>query len=910
MKKLISLILCLNLLVCTFSHILPIAAVDTAKESLELDIFKKGNITNKSGVLNIVNDKKGIVVHSDIHTSTLSFSCEYNFPDLSSYTELAITLLVDADEASCPASISLAREGSVYKTNVTLKDGEQTVYIKLPDGEKKSFESLKFSFTDPDSVPNAITLISCKADRDFSYSYAERFGADIILSDFKTEKTPEAIFVFPENNTCTVTFSYLKPYTSDDTLTVTLDISDAISGNVYATANYENGESSSTSHQSIYGDGVYAFSLRGGFKSITFSFGELRTKGSSFALNSSAIKKLFSNEKSIGSISSCGISQGKLTLKGGLYASEAVKYYGAILYLYAIPTDELNGYYLKKYSPIAKAEFSTQFTLSATVDETYSLYHYVAALAFKGELIPIDDPRAPSTQSTTLPATSSINALCNAGDADVFASGISSAIIDITLSELFETEDTYSAVSYKFKNNYYFDPHILGDIDKKIAFYSACSVKPYIRISFDSITFTDKKDSLDQKMLEKSAAALSFLAAKYPTAQGFILSDLFDNTTNSAFAKNTNMQGVVIGALGDCIKSKNPSSLLFITMDTSTETSPYLHLFDLVSCTSHYGTSSFGIILEGNKYGTDIALLLSKLSSIAPSLSSASDGLGIIWNAPSETDNNTVCDLYRKMCVESASRSLRLCALSLKEFNEDAKHSLIEELKVALDAENFIPTSVSTFNAATEADTYTGKYSLWDFTSSYHTAGWVSGGDLSAPETAKDEEKRFLSSHLTEQSEGAGVLVGRLKTPADMSGLCAAVTLCVSSTSTENANIAIIFGSGEERAQYEASIPCNKTTTLYCDLEEYTGAGKIDFTAVILRSDSSEEIRISGIDLCSQTANDASLDERFANKETDPGNPLLYASVILTAAITVALFSVLLRKQKEKESKGEQNGEK
>jgi len=910
MKKLLCFLLCLSLLIPAFSHILPEKVLAAEEESLTLDIFKRGNITDKVGVLNIVNDKKALVIHSDVHTSALSFSCEYKFPDLSSYTELAITLLVDGEEALSPVSISLSREGSIYKNSLSLTNGEQTVYIKLPQGEKKPFESLIFSFADHNSIPNAVSLISCKADRDFSYSYIDRFGADIITADCQVERSPEDIIVSPEKNSCNVTFNYTKAYTSDDTLTVTLDIANALSGNVYATANYENAESSATPPQSIYGDGSYAFSLRGGFESITFSFGELRMKGTSFVLNASSVKKLYSNAKAIGSISSCGISQGKLTLKGSLSSSEAVKYYGAKLYLYAIPTNELDGYYLKKYSPIAKAEFSTQFTLSAAVDESYSLFQYVAALSYKGELIPIDDPLAPSTQSPPIPVTSSISALCHTGDADVFASGISSALVDIKLTELFEAEDKYSAVSYKFKENYYFNSDLIKDIDKKISFYSACLLKPYMRISFEGISFTDKKDSLNQKELEKTAGALTFLAAKYPTLQGFILTDLFNPDANSTFAKNIRTQALVTGVLGECIKSQNSGSMLFITMDTDSEQNPYLHLFDLVSYTTHYETSSFGVVLESREYGTETTLLLSKLGAIAPMLSASSDGLGIVWNASAKTETNSLCDIYKKMCIEGASRSLRICALSLKDFSESSKHLIIESLKEVLDKENVIPTSISSFSPITQSEIYRGKYSLWDFTSSYHTAGWVSGGALSAPETAKDELGRFLSSRILGQSEGAGVLVGRLETPADMTGLCAAVSLNISSDTLEEATIEIIFGSGEERAQYKSTVPCNQSTTLYCDLSEYSGSSKIDFAAVILRSDSTDEIRISNIELYSKTESSTALTERFAKEESEQANPLLYASVILTAAITVALFSVLMRKQKEKKSGGEQNGEK
>jgi len=211
------------------------------------------------------------------------------------------------------------------------------------------------------------------------------------------------------------------------------------------------------------------------------------------------------------------------------------------------------------------------------------------------------------------------------------------------------------------------------------------------------------------------------------------------------------------------------------------------------------------------------------------------------------------------------------------------------------------------YEASLEQTSFKSTYGLWDFTDSYDTANWVSGGSFSAPFTAKGEAGgRVLMAQNTGASDGSGILICRAEPSLDLSGLSARFTLSVSSETAKSADVSIIFGSGDSRAEFTASVLCNAETALVCDMSEFAGAGKIDYASVIIRGGVDADVRVSKVEMCSDTLDSEALEARFYKESADIHRPILYAALVFIAAGTVAVFSALAKKRR-RVRKGERN---
>ncbi len=888
-------------LIMTFLSVLswfPCLTVSAEDDFIALDIFKKSNITKSQGVLNASDVDSRLAITTDLYTKSLSFTFSFEAIDLSGFTEIAFTAHVSGDEKSYPVDLVLSAGRLSSRHTCILSEGSETVYVKLPGNISGSFDSISLSFTDKNSIPGGITLTDCFADKSFSYAYISKFSVTDFSSEYPLEKSEDHLILTPSEGLCNLIpeFDSIPQKGTDILLWVSL--SGITSGSVYSEALYSEKGTVQSPAQSISADGIFAFSLSGGFESVTLRFRDLKVKGSSFTVLDFGIEQMGKSTDELGTITSCRLNGSSISVSGSLSSQASVKYYGTKLLLYAIPAADAPGFDLSDYSPIAQTGFSTKFTLSASFNANHSEYLYLVAFDTDKGSVAVGPLCAPHTGSSASPAASDICAVHSTDDAQVFSTGVSSVIIDVDSASLFEKDDIYSAVSYKYGENVYFNRDAVSQLDSRVRFYTSAGISPYIRIIFDDSIIDEKTARLDKESLTLLCAVASFLAERFPLCKGFIMGSAINSGALSRGSDGMQNAAVLASVFSECVKSKNNSALVMIPIEENAKTEPYLSLTQLYYYLSLYKANPITVLLETSAYSSRTELTLSKIASVPAIFSTAGDGNALIWNVPSDKSPDEICTTYRTICLNSASGSLRLGALSVTDVPEKDKELLYTTLQTMLDSENVIPTSITLYSAKDKANEKGGKYSLWDFSNSYSTESFVCGGALTVPESRKSSfgEGRVLASTL--KGSDMGVLVAPLDMPIDMSGTIAKLSFCISGSVSADCRIKIVFASGGQRAVFQRNVVTDTPITLFCDLSEFSGSSKVDFVSLIVSGTEGDTVELSKVELLSESLTDKELSQRFDMTEKDQGNPLFYAAILITAAITVAVFSFLLKRQK------------
>ena len=169
------------------------------------------------------------------------------------------------------------------------------------------------------------------------------------------------------------------------------------------------------------------------------------------------------------------------------------------------------------------------------------------------------------------------------------------------------------------------------------------------------------------------------------------------------------------------------------------------------------------------------------------------------------------------------------------------------------------------------------------------------------PDSIKNSEGIRVLNANSDESGNAGILIGKTDSSIDMTGMYARITLSVLSKDTSAADVSVILGSTEARAEFFTSVDCNTSVSILCDMTEYTGAGKIDYASVIVRGVPDACAQIQKIELCSDSLTEEQLVQKYESVEEAGHSPLIYALIAIAGAVTVIVFILLMKKQHPKD---------
>ncbi|MBE6587401.1 MAG: hypothetical protein E7647_03185 [Ruminococcaceae bacterium] len=902
MKRIIaSLLIAVLLAALLFSLTFSVSASGPATESVSLDIFNKEYWSGGDGVADISVKKASgnplLTVSAKADAALVSFSCGFDPMDLSKYTELAVNLAVRGEGENYDITVTLFAGDTSSSFTETVTSEDAVLYVPLEESVSLSLSGISVSARS-DSLPiSYINLISVKADNTYTYSYIKTFSSTDVYSEGSLKRSPDSVTVTPKGGEADLYFDFIDTATDTQSLLVWFTLADAYTGSVCCETLDKDGNLYTSPQQIISRKGTYTFSLTGGFRELALRFSSLSESTSGVTVTAAGIYTVGSIERSFGTVTSCRYDGKRISVSGSLSSDATSGYYGSRILLYAIPASEAGSCDLEEYEPVASSGFSTKFRINCELDRSYTEYFYKTVLDTKDGLLPIGSICAPSGGMTSPSTTNAVSALYGADAADVFETNVSSVIMDISAGKLLESDDIYSAQIYNYqKKTYYFDKDYLSDLDDRMRFYTAAGVNVYLRFYSDRDGYAFDYSADNSESLSLMCAVSGFISERYPQVNGYIVGVAANDHITSLTAEYAEARARLVAVFSESIRSKNPAAQIILPYSESAPADPFLSCSLISHYLSKYKAGATVCMYEAAKNAQDSYAVASQLASVCAQMGAQSGGGAVLWNVPSTLSAKEITDSYRNLCINSAAQGLSFAALSVTRTDKDS--SLYDQLKVMLDMENLISASISQIAPMESEPAFSGSFALWDFTSSYDTASWVSGGSFSPPITAKgDGGNRVMMAKSSGLAEGAGILICRTEASLNMSDVCARVSFSVASETAKAADVTVIFGSGESRAEFSATVECNKPTSVICDMKEFPGGANVDYAALIIRGDAECTASLSKIEICSPRLDSSELEARYAPDIPEEHNPLLYAIIIFVAAGTVMVFSVLWKNQ-------------
>lgn len=879
-----------------------VMAAKKGNTEISLDILDKKLWTGGEGVSTVANrtasGKRVLLVSAGADAKELLFSCDEVDTDITDATELVAEISVRAGggDGEYPLSVSVMGDGASYTYETGVSAGENVLYIPLSEFDSQRISGISFSLDTSESPVNYVMISALSADDHFTYTYKDIFSSPVVDSSAPFERAEDSMTLFFENGGCDAILYFGETYTRSDNVCVWLTFDTKFDSTLTARAAYSDGSEKASSVQTVTGGDTYSFVIQGGFEKLTFDFSDVKGDNAFVKLIGAGIDLLDSVTHTAGTVSTCRYDGKKIVVEGSLSTDASVDYYGSKLLLYAIPAVKAADYNVSDYKPCAQTGFSTKFSISCTFDVTYAQYFYAVYLDTDGGLVLVDDVCCVNSVSAVSPVQNIVYSLYGADATDAFEVNAGSVIVDVSVKELFQTEDVYSAVSYIYKKNYYFNSRLIERMDAEMDFYRSAGISVYLRICSGEETELDIS-SVSGESFAKLCATVGFLAERYSDTCGFIMGEGLNCYGEISSAEEWDLLSRFISVFFETVKSKLPAASVILPFSSDGDVNAQKSATVLYYYLGKYNGGSTVSLFETYTGTAGVLESAVRLAAMSSAYMGSSDGAAVLWTPPEGIDTvKTVAD-YRTLCSESLSFGMRFAALNVNAAPDIEK--LYYALGIAANDGKLAQTHTYSFDASLENKIFKGAYSLWDFTSSYDTAGWVSGGSFEAPVTVKGVDKtRVLMAQTQSGSDAAGVLIGKLPYSVDMSKLYARVTLNVLSDKADEAVVTVVFGSGEARAEYTVTVPCNSRQEILCDMYDFSEAAFVDYSAITVRGAKNASVQLSKIELCSTTKDEAALEERVMREETAAGNPVLYAVIIGGAAVTVAIFAVLVRKKR------------
>ena len=268
---------------------------------------------------------------------------------------------------------------------------------------------------------------------------------------------------------------------------------------------------------------------------------------------------------------------------------------------------------------------------------------------------------------------------------------------------------------------------------------------------------------------------------------------------------------------------------------------------------------------------------------------------------------------YEQRCAEAQRAGARVLFLSVGGITDT--DALYSGLKYVLNDERST-RRLEEYEAAplTEAESFAGRLVWNDFSRSYSTLGWIAGSGCTRLSTQSDDRVsgvrtlRAVFSAEDELSPVRGNILCVNGRTDDMRAAPAVVYSLRLNAAAEFADVAeltFIFGSGDTRAEYTATVPIGERLELLCDLTPFSGAGTVDFTAVAVRAAAAVSLDIYSITCCSREADDRTLADTYARRaagaaaEDGMAWTRPQAALLLGGALGSAVAAALLSKRKE-----------
>ncbi len=857
----------------------------------------------------VANRNALYVFARDKGDTTLSISAPFDEPlNLSALRELAFSMHISGS-GTCDFTVTFLCKGTYYNASSKVTaGGESTVYLPIPEGAKGPVDALAITLSRGDEPIKSFTLLSVTGDERFSYAHADRFMSTGFEPTAGTmQEQEDCVFITPQNGSASFYPKYITgSRNKEGSAAVYLRIrSTQASGTISV-----QGVTGATPLTILSGEHTYGFQINGSYSDMEYVFSGISAAQEAPLVITGAAIYLFSDSltEGIGNITSCRSDGKTVTVKGTLSPDTVVEHINSELALYAIPIWADEAEILQK-EPAAKMSISTRFELSTVPDGVDALYKYKVMIVTENDKIPIAHSAFISSGGTVPALDSSVTGIHGTDTVDVFESNVSNVVVDVYVNRLLETTDVYAALLYAAGNtHYYFNRSYLEELDAQIQFCKSSGTKVYIRLLHTESNKSAYTDA-GQESVTQLYALTAFLAQRYQGITGFVLG----SHANLDYYKNIESYASFAAMFSAVVKKYCPGAAAVIPVcDAYTDSNleegisaadPVMFLCQLSVSLNRKKSDSIMILYESSTLPQRAVSESAYLSSLVTVCGHPCDGSMLFWQPNAGTDTD-ISALYQSLCMDAAQAGLRSVILSVS--NLDTSNALFNGIKDTV----FKNTSAGLHRRIAErdsGDTYLGTYPLWDFTASYDTGKWLSGGGFSSAisANAQNGSGRVLQSRLESTGNRAGILLCWLDQPLDLTDSSVKLSFGLYDIPEEGADISVIFGSGDSRAEFSLTAEQNAALTATCNLKDFSDAAKVEYIAIILRSDSNPLLEVSKIELCSneKTFEQLQLLAKGAEKEEKQPHPAFYFIIVIMTAATVIIFSMLERKNNRSKSK-------
>lgn len=646
-------------------------------------------------------------------------------------------------------------------------------------------------------------------------------------------------------------------------------------------------------------------------------------------------------------LSECSFDEGMKTLRvsGTLPAGITAEYIDAELALFEYPMWENEALIFAQGEPVMTLPMSTRFTFTMDLsgrEHTASASRYQLAILTQAGRIPLSAPVYPEHYAVTAKRTQSVIGLYGADSAAVFDSNASSVILDVYADRLMggAAGNTGGRLTVRGGQHYYLENAYIRELDAEINFCISAGTEVYLRLvcaedlSAKGYTRTwagakfyafDVHNAAGASML---SAVTDFLAARYSDVCGFVVGARLDAADyNGASMADMDSYAALCAdtmrLIYNCAVTHIPDVCVVAPIGHNEEESradgAYADPVLLSSMISRY------IYRDGEMpwvllYISDLAAeALGHTQNILTQMKTVGCALPrdtmLLWQPPANYSAEIISAEYEERAYAASRAGVRVLFLSASSLAAQDQRNVAAALKYTLDTTEYRrPLSEYEAEVLAERPLYSGWYALGDFSRSYSTLGWIAGSGCSRLLSRSSESITGRSLHAAfEPADGS------LFTPVSGNILCVSgvtdnltyapyVIYSLQATtqleSAETAELVFIFGSGDVRAEYTVTVPTGVPVEILCDLSQFSGADRVDFSAISVQCDSAVALDIRQIRCCSNEYDGNALAQLYryrsvsASRSEDSSSVSFTAAqktfvgmLILSSVVVVALFS-------------------
>lgn len=700
----------------------------------------------------------------------------------------------------------------------------------------------------------------------------------------------------------------------------------------------------------------------------------------------------------VGSVSKITLSSDKkeVVFSGSMMRDAAVEY-GASrsgdgrIRFFALSADDMDDISRAEELGIIKLTTVFEYTAAAPESVTGDVLYFAAVTDKSGNLCLLSSPRRADFSAPADSQTQTSLGLVSHAPVGAFEANASRVIVDFPVTE-YLTDDakakgaqcvyTYtSETGEKMTERVYVSSSALASLDSDIAFYTSVGIKVYIRL----LSASPENSPLGGMILPSGAreesrytSVVSFLAERYPSAAGFILGRAVNDVggedvtthldsviralalTASASRtvtvlpmKDTGDDGLYSVLAASVILERRleetgaiPWAMLYTVKYFDDDTSLLTRTEESLAELELSSPAAKMYLLE-----PDYQYLREKLSERIAELnverSQSDDPLSVSFPDIAEY----TAELYGDFLGREKSGACVF--LSLEKTGMRTNHTLYSLLK-KLSGSSGRVSDASAGEVYANDTTYTGRYTLFDFSDMYYTDGWITGGgdDVCMSDTAQlganagDAPVRVLRAQFSlggnssSYAGAAGIALHSFDGRIDLSAadeLVFTLTAAESDSGSGEAaedrvmteseefdfaaegsgfTLVLVVGGADSRAEYYAGgIVPGREYTLSCPLSLSPDAAEVEYIGVMVyyngsSASSDAVLEIKKVELYSRSMNDSELAAAFAEKKSDaPAVREDYRSagglLLLAAVITAAVLTLITRLEREENENSE-----